>query len=308
MTEHQIHRPVDDDSLAALQSFAASTEVELGHPVLGDGVWRDLSTPTSDSAIITAIDRGALVGAMHLGAPDDAGVVTGSLVVAPSTRRTAVEYDLVEAALGDLGHRHLTRLEYWVFGDAGDPGAPSGPPIRALHQMRVHLPLHGADSEPTWPEGTRVRAFEPGADDEPWLAVNKRAFATDPDQGGWALATLRDRIAEPWFEPGGFLLAEDTEGVAGFCWTKVHPPALPFDPEALGEIYVIGVDPSRQGTGLGRALVAAGLAWLSAQGITIGMLFVDAANAPAVGLYEALGFVTVRTDRMFACPVTERSP
>ena len=307
MTEQQIHRPVDDDALAALQSIAASTAAELGHPVLGDRVWRDLEAPSSESAIITAVDQGAVVGAMHLGAPDDEGVVTGSLVVAPATRRTAVESDLVEAALGDLGHRHLTRLEYWVFGDAGDPGAPSGPPIRALHQMRVHLPLHGADAEPMWPEETRVRPFEPGADAEPWLAVNNRAFAADPDQGGWTLATLHDRIAEPWFEPGGFLLAEDTVGAAGFCWTKVHPPAPPFDPEALGEIYVIGVDPSRQGTGLGRALVAAGLAWLSARGITIGMLFVDAANAPAVGLYEALGFVTVRTDRMFACSVTEQS-
>ena len=114
------------------------------------------------------------------------------------------------------------------------------------------------------------------------------------------MAQWEERKAQPWFDPAGFLLTEDTDGLAGFCWTKVHPPAPPIDPVPVGEIYVIGVDPDRQGTGLGRALVAAGLAWLAAQGIGLGMLFVDAANGPAVGLYEALGFATTRTDRMFA--------
>ena len=39
----------------------------------------------------------------------------------------------------------------------------------------------------------------------------------------------------------------------------------------------------------------AGLDWLWRTGIETGMLYVDRDNAPAVRLYESLGFVTTRT-------------
>ena len=105
--------------------------------------------------------------------------------------------------------------------------------------------------------------------------------------------------AGAWFDPEGFVLAFDADGLAGFCWTKVHPPQPPREPDALGEIYVIGADPSRHGRGLGRALTTAGLESLAGRGITVGMLYVDADNDAAVGLYRALGFVTHRTDRAY---------
>jgi mycothiol synthase len=167
---------------------------------------------------------------------------------------------------------------------------------RELWQMRIDLPRPEA---PRWPPGTHVRAFERGRDEAAWLDVNNRAFADDPDQGGWTPATLAEREAEAWFDPSGFLLAFDDRGLAGFCWTKVHPAAPPHDPEALGEIYVIGVDPDRQGAGLGRALVIGGLASLHDRGIRVGMLFVAAGNAPAVALYRALGFRVARVDRAY---------
>ncbi|MCJ7439565.1 MAG: GNAT family N-acetyltransferase, partial [Acidimicrobiia bacterium] len=125
------------------------------------------------------------------------------------------------------------------------------------------------------------------------------SFRDDPDQGGWTLETLRAREAEPWFDPQGFLLAFDDAGLAGFCWTKAHPPAPPSEPEPLGEIYAIGVDPDRQGIGLGRALVLGGLTSLHDRGVRVGMLFVDAANTAGVGLYRVLGFETARVDRAY---------
>jgi mycothiol synthase len=67
----------------------------------------------------------------------------------------------------------------------------------------------------------------------------------------------------------------------------------------LGEIYVISVDPSRHGEGWGRALTVAGLQWLAAQGLTVGMLYTDASNTGAVALYGHLGFTVDHVDRSY---------
>ena len=123
------------------------------------------------------------------------------------------------------------------------------------------------------------------------MRANNRSFAEHPDQGRETLDTLREHQSEDWFASTGFLVADDPTRpgeLAGFCWTKVHP-ATDAEP-ALGEIYVIGVDPSHRGEGLGAAFVLAGLDHLAGQGITTAILYVDADNEPAVRLYERLGF------------------
>ena len=160
-------------------------------------------------------------------------------------------------------------------------------PGRDLLQLRVALPLPDPH--------LATRAFVPGADDDAWLAVNNRAFAWHPEQGAWTREMLHERLREPWFDARGFLLHERERRLAGFCWTKVHDA-----PEALGEIYVIAVDPDFTGIGLGRALTLAGLHWLHGErGLGTGMLYVDASNEPAVGLYRDLGFTLHHLDRAY---------
>jgi len=294
--------PDGPDETRLAHDLAARSERRDEHPALGDAVWRDLAHPAPGSAGFAAFVDDQPVGYLRAVRREGEPVAFDcSMTVHPDHREDDVPGALLDAGIAHARQEHATRVSLWVFGadvDADALGVGRGMTIeRELWQMRVPLPV-AARTE--WPDGVTLRAFVPGADDAQWLDVNNRAFAADPDQSGWTAATLAARTAESWFDPAGFLVADDGGHMAGFCWTKVHPPAPPHEPHALGEIYVIGVNPDDQGRGLGRALTVAGLDHLHGRGIDVGMLFVDAANTPAVGLYRALGFVTSRIDRAYA--------
>jgi mycothiol synthase len=170
---------------------------------------------------------------------------------------------------------------------------------RDLLQLRCSLPL-ASDGRPP----LRTRPFRPGQDELAWLRANNRAFADHPEQGGWDLDILKAREVEPWFDPAGFLVRDEEGAIAGWCWTKIHSATDP----PMGEIYVIGVDPDFQGRGWGRALTRAGLDWLARAGLSVGMLYVDDANAPAVALYGSLGFTEHHRDRAYRRHVESTSP
>lgn len=171
---------------------------------------------------------------------------------------------------------------------------------RDLLQLRCPLPLAARPVRPACraTASETTRAFRVGHDEAAWLIQNNRAFADHPEQGQWDLATLEAREAEAWFDPQGFRVLEVDGRIAGSCWTKVHSSTT----SAVGEIYVIGVDPDFHGRGWGRALTEDGFAWLASRGIRAGMLYVDAANATAVGLYTSMGMTVDHVDRSYVNP------
>ena len=300
MLDVRVRRPVAPVDLTLLRGLAATATRADGHPPFGDAVWRDLEHPGPGSTLILGLVGHEIVGAVHVAPAGDPETAVAAILLGPDHRTPETATALLDALVGDAHTRAIARITLWLFGADEQIDALVGgagfTPERELWQMRVGLPR---DEAVRWPAGIALRKFEPGRDEAAWLDVNSRAFRDDPDQGAWSIATLQEREAEPWFDPQGFLLAVDDAGLAGFCWTKIHPPAPPGDPERLGEIYVIGVDPDRQGIGLGRALVLGGLTSLHERGVRVGMLFVDAANTAAVGLYHALGFETARVDRAY---------
>jgi mycothiol synthase len=164
--------------------------------------------------------------------------------------------------------------------------------------LQLRRPLSEPIPEPRFPDDVTLRTFRPGHDDAAWLAVNARAFAHHPEQGAWTERDLKIREAEPWFDPAGFLLAERAGELLGFHWTKVHG-ADGHEHGPIGEVYVLGVDPSAQGLGLGRSLTLAGLRYLRERGLTQAMLYVDESNTAALALYTRLGFTRWATDVSF---------
>ena len=100
--------------------------------------------------------------------------------------------------------------------------------------------------------------------------------------------------------PAGFLLAVRDDQLLGYHWTKVHSePQRPRD-EALGEVYVLGVDPLAQGLNLGKVLLIAGLNHLRDMGLHTVLLYVDESNVAAVNLYRKLGFTLFSNDVQFS--------
>ena len=195
-------------------------------------------------------------------------------------------------------------LSIWAHGDLPGSAELLSPHrfdrARVLLQMRRDLAGVDADPRPELPAGVQVLPFVPGRDEEAWLRVNERAFSWHPEQGRMTRADLELREAEPWFDPAGFLMAwrgdpADGGELLGSHWTKVHP-AGDAGPEPVGEIYVLGVDPAAQGMRLGRALTDLGLAHLRGLGLGEVLLYVEADNAAAVGLYEGRGFMRFAVD------------
>ena len=258
---------------------------------------------------------------------------SAELVVDPDARRRGAGRALVDAVLGAAPEARL-----WAHGQlpaAQALAASAGlTAVRELHKMA--RPLTQADLEPAataLPAGFTARAFEPGRDEQAWLATNRAAFAHHPEQGRLTLADLQDRIAQPWFDAAGFILVEADDTVtqgdsvaasggakpelAAFHWTKVDPEQhASLDPtktagrahdeegreasHLVGEVYVVGVHPAYQGRGLGRPVTALGLAHLAGLGLPEVVLYVDGDNQAAIRTYTGLGFRSIMVDVMYS--------
>lgn len=292
----RLAEPDDQDAIAGLIDDVGRA---LGRPPLSDHVALARENGTARLELVATGAGGQVVGYGAVVPANELDVI--ELVVAPDA-----ESDPRAALLAATTRLVAGTLQWWVADpdetDRAGALAAGWSPHRTLLQMRRPLPA----DKPELAAGVRWTTFT-DADTAALIAVNNRAFAGHEEQGGWTAETFAERRTAPWFDPAGIVLAFDQTGpddddadrgrLAGFCWTKIHP-ATAVEP-VLGEIYVIGVDPSAQGRGLGRALTLAGLDSLFQRGVETGLLYVDADNTAAVAMYEQLGFHPTRRDESF---------
>jgi mycothiol synthase len=283
----------DEDQRAIREVIAAARQADGIAPV-GDQVLRELSRDRTRHLL--ALDGNTIVGYLDLAPASDEAPPMGELVVHPQQRRRGIGSSMVRAALAEGGSG--TRI--WAHGNLEPARAMAKAvgltPARELLQMRRPL----TELPPvTTPEGVRIDTYRGPDDDAELLRVNNAAFAWHPEQGGWTAADIAGRRDEPWFDAEGLFMAfdEKTGELLGFHWTKVHD-------ESLGEVYVVGVDPSAQGRGIGAALTLVGLHHLAERlsenpQATV-MLYVEADNSAAVNTYRRLGFDVSNSDVAYA--------
>lgn len=287
--------PLEPRTVQRVRDLAAAAEASDGVAPLSEATLLALDAPSTGPAAhhLVAVGSDGLLGyAQSL--PTPAGL-SAELVVHPAHRRRGWGRALLN---GLLGADSATR--FWAHGDlpaaAALAKAAGLTTIRSLHLMTVtDWPAAGSAR---WPDGDAltIRAFRPGIDDAPWLALNAVVFADHAEQGALTQADLDARIRQPWFDPEGFLLlveTSDPDHIVGYHWTKLAEPGH-------GEVYVVGLDPALQGRGLAEPLTALGVDRLWVRGAREVSLYVDGENHRAVSAYRRLGFTVAATDRMYA--------
>ncbi|HWF70681.1 MAG TPA: mycothiol synthase [Mycobacterium sp.] len=279
---------------------SAAGEFDEVAPV-GEQVLRELAHRRTEHLVATGghlSGRERVIGYLNLSSGPQGGFGIAELVVHPQARRRGIGAAMIRASLSKTaGQNH-----FWAHGTLESARATASAlglvPVRELVQMRRSL--HGI-TQPSVPDGIRIRTYAGTGDDAELLRVNNAAFAQHPEQGSWTATDLAERRAERWFDPDGLVLAfdEQTDALLGFHWTKVHP-----DEPGLGEVYVIGVDPSAQGSGLGGLLTSVGVAFLARQLATAAqptvMLYVESDNTAALRTYRRMGFTQHSVDTAYA--------
>lgn len=173
-----------------------------------------------------------LAGYAHLDPGDPDEGPAAELVIHPDYRGRGLGLALTRALLAEAAPQPL---RVWAHGDlpaAVALAARAGfTRIRSLWTML--RPLADPLPDPVFPPGVTLRTFSVGADEAAWLELNRKAFASHPEQGGWTAEDLSLRERESWFDPAGFFLADRSGKLAGFHWTKVHTKEENENPAGL---------------------------------------------------------------------------
>ena len=305
---------MDDTEIVVVTGPLSDADAQAVHRLARAAQHVDGVAPLSEQPLLWLTDPAARVAHLLVRAADDfagyaqvdlavAGIATAELVVHPFARRHGVGSGLLARAqlLARSGRRTLS---VWAHGDlpAARSLATSAGLVVVRELWKMSLDLEAFHPEPVHlPDGVHLTTFRPGIDDDAWVAVNARAFASHPEQGRLTTADLHARMAEDWFDPESFLLARRGEEILGFSWLKVVGDADggTDGTGSTGEIYALGVDPSAQGLGLGSALTRASLARLAGLGLTSAELYTEGDNTVAIRTYTTAGFARVAIDVQF---------
>jgi mycothiol synthase len=147
--------------------------------------------------------------------------------------------------------------------------------------------LDGSCADAPVPEGVCLAAWD-GTNADQFFRAYSAAYGDRPSFPGWSLEDWLDWLEpeDEMFLPGASLIALHEEEPLGF----VACARIFEDCPEIGWIVQVGVRPEWRRRGLGAALMAEAMSCAGKLGIQHVMLDAATGNAPALALYDALGF------------------
>lgn len=154
-------------------------------------------------------------------------------------------------------------------------------PVRYFYQMRIHL--QEAPPEPAWPEGLRLRVFQPGDDPMPVFTAFEEAFRDHWGFTPWIFDNWKLHMLHPdHFDPGLWFLVMAGDEIAGGSLNKMRPEG--------GWVSQLAVRRPWRRMGLGISLLHQTFGEFYRRGVKTVSLGVDAASPTgATRLYQKAG-------------------
>ena len=254
------------------------------------------------------MENGRVTGYLYYVLEENKGLI-GDLYVQRELRNPEREDLLLDSALdGILANRHIRRIEsqLLMLNFAKDRGVPRHQYASIFERnfMRIDLRAsklgEGRVRRPMYIEKWADH-YQDGAAQLIAAAYRGHVDSRINDQYrtvSGARRFLYNIVQYPgcgtFFRPASFAALEGVSGA--LCGISLASLVAP----ECGHITQICVSPAVRGTGIGYALLRQSLSTLREMGCRSASLTVTASNAEAVGLYESVGFETIRKFSAYA--------
>ena len=264
---------------------AAGTEKELDSEV----VRQNLSVPyvSPETNLRLAVNGTDLVG-YHLLSPEPLigrAVIAGGAI--PEFRDSGILTRLLRDSVERAEEVGARVVHFQTSLDAHDDRrlleSEGFEKIKEFWQMR----WEGSELPPLrLRPGFHLKSFELDRDEAMLTELQNTAFGENwgfsPNNVDQIAARVRVKISPP----DGVIFIMDGDSAAAYNWTQRIQNAHGH----IGFVAMTGVHPSYRGSGLGTAIVVAGMEHLLSRGVDAVELEVDAENIPARELYLKLGY------------------
>ncbi len=168
----------------------------------------------------------------------------------------------------------------------------------------MELSLNGMLLEKGLPSGYVWTHFRGGEEAE-WVNCINVAFKEHWGKRPTSLNEFSRWVTDSSFDPTGVIGIRKSNFLIGVIYCEIDSAYVEYTGRKRSMLWIIGVIPSERGLGLGEKLTVKGLDWSYSKGMEIAALFVDSENAPAVNLYQKLGFKTNYETRHLLKPLNQ---